>query len=675
LAALALCLSGAVVAGVVATAAPAGAANPSPLLYEIDYNGNAINSFPTTATGSVTPTVSNDNSALNSPSGAAFDAAGDLWVANYNGTNPSLAEFTPSQLASTTSPAPAVVITSSAWTSDEGPNAIAFDAAGDLWATSFTGSVVEFKANQLTSTGSETPAVTLTGATATWGLSFDAAGDLWVGDYGDGDVLGYTPSQLTTSGSSASAIVLSGFNSPKFPTFDAKGDLWVAQATTGTVNEFTPGQLTSSGTPTAAVTLSSSNFGSPFGLAFDTSGDLWVADYGSNELYKFTPSQLTSSGAPTPAASLQGTTNFSGPTDVVIKEPPVVTSLSTSSGAAGTTVTITGAGFDYGSTVDFGTAAAAVTYVSPYELEAVAPAGTGTVDVTVSTFAGTSTSTDPFSYPATPAPPVTSPTQTPSHGYWLVGSDGGIFSFGSAQFYGSTGSLALQRPVVGIVPTKDHGGYWLDASDGGVFSFGDTQFYGSIPGLGLHPAGSGLPNSLNAPIVGMVPSIDDGGYFMVASDGGVFAFGDAHFAGSCPGIGGCAGAAVAVMPDASGKGYWLVTQTGNVYTFGDAHYDGAPGNTGSPVTSAVRTPDGGGYWILTANGHVYNYGDAANYGSPSSGSFSVLNPATAVFTTSDGAGYWVSSAAGQIFNFGDAPNDGDTSATHLNGAIIAGTGF
>ena len=88
-----------------------------------------------------------------------------------------------------------------------------------------------------------------------------------------------------------------------------------------------------------------------------------------------------------------------------------------------------------------------------------------------------------------PPPPVTS-SSTVSHGYWLDGSDGGIFGFGAAQFYGSTGSLTLQRPVVGIVPTKDHGGYWLDASDGGVFSFGDTQFYGSIPGLGLHPAGS-----------------------------------------------------------------------------------------------------------------------------------------------------------------------------------------
>ena len=279
----------------------------------------------------------------------------------------------------------------------------------------------------------------------------------------------------------------------------------------------------------------------------------------------------------------------------------------------------------------------------------------------------------PSSPPMPPSPPVTSPS-TISHGYWLDGSDGGIFGFGAAQFYGSTGSLILQRPVVGIVPTKDHGGYWLDASDGGVFSFGDTQFYGSVPGLGLHPAGSGLPNSLNAPIVGMVPSIDDGGYFMVASDGGVFAFGDAHFAGSCPGIGGCSGAAVAVMPDSSGNGYWLVTQTGNVYTFGDAPNFGAPGNTGSPVTSAVRTPDGGGYWILTANGTVYNYGDAASDGD-AAGAFGGLNPATAIFTTSDGGGYWIASANGTVDQYGDAPNDGGMAGTHLNGSVVAATGF
>jgi hypothetical protein len=268
-----------------------------------------------------------------------------------------------------------------------------------------------------------------------------------------------------------------------------------------------------------------------------------------------------------------------------------------------------------------------------------------------------------------PPPPAT------QHGYWLAGSDGGIFSFGSAQFYGSTGNLHLQRPVVGIVPTADRGGYWLDASDGGIFSFGDSGFYGSIPGLGLHPAGSGLPNSLDAPVVGMVPSADGGGYFMVASDGGVFAFGDARFAGSCPAIGGCVGAAVAVMPDATGNGYWVVTQSGLVYAFGDAPYDGAPGPQSVPITAAVRTPDGRGYWILFANGAVSPFGDALQAGCPYGAPFGGLNPATAIFSDSDAGGYWVATANGTVVSCGDAPDDGSMSGAPLNGSIISGAGW
>jgi hypothetical protein len=260
-----------------------------------------------------------------------------------------------------------------------------------------------------------------------------------------------------------------------------------------------------------------------------------------------------------------------------------------------------------------------------------------------------------------------------AHGYWLVGSDGGIFTFGSAGFWGSTGNLVLQRPVVGMTPSRDKSGYWLVASDGGVFTFGDLLFYGSIPGIGLHPAGSGLPHSLNAPIVGIVPTSDGGGYFMVASDGGVFSFGDARFEGSCPGIGGCSGPAVAVMPDASGNGYWLVTQTGSVYSFGDARNFGQPGPQAAPVTSAVRTPDGNGYYILLANGTVDAYGDATARGGPSG--VGGLNPATAIFTDSGGGGYWVASAQGGIYTFGDAPNDGSMAGVRLNGAVIAATGF
>ena len=64
-------------------------------------------------------------------------------------------------------------------------------------------------------------------------------------------------------------------------------------------------------------------------------------------------------------------------------------------------------------------------------------------------------------------------------GYDLVASDGGIFNYGSAPFYGSAGSLHLNAPIVGMAMTADGGGYWLVASDGGIFSYGDAQFYGS----------------------------------------------------------------------------------------------------------------------------------------------------------------------------------------------------
>ena len=71
------------------------------------------------------------------------------------------------------------------------------------------------------------------------------------------------------------------------------------------------------------------------------------------------------------------------------------------------------------------------------------------------------------------------------HGYWLVASDGGIFTFGDAAFYGSTGNIRLNQPVVGMAATPDGHGYWLVASDGGIFTFGDAGFYGSTGSLVL----------------------------------------------------------------------------------------------------------------------------------------------------------------------------------------------
>ena len=91
-------------------------------------------------------------------------------------------------------------------------------------------------------------------------------------------------------------------------------------------------------------------------------------------------------------------------------------------------------------------------------------------------------------------------------GYWLVASDGGIFTFGDAKFYGSTGALQLNKPIIGMAPTSDGQGYWLVASDGGVFTFGNATFYGSTGGG-------------NVTVLGMLITPSTAGYELVESNG------------------------------------------------------------------------------------------------------------------------------------------------------------
>ena len=94
---------------------------------------------------------------------------------------------------------------------------------------------------------------------------------------------------------------------------------------------------------------------------------------------------------------------------------------------------------------------------------------------------------DAFTLPSVSPPLAVSVVlPTVAHGYWEVASDGGIFSFGNAGFYGSMGSTPLNAPMVAMVSTADGRGYWTVASDGGIFAFGDAGFYGSMGGKPLN---------------------------------------------------------------------------------------------------------------------------------------------------------------------------------------------
>jgi hypothetical protein len=245
--------------------------------------------------------------------------------------------------------------------------------------------------------------------------------------------------------------------------------------------------------------------------------------------------------------------------------------------------------------------------------------------------------------PAKTAPVVTMAGTPDGSGYWLVASDGGVFTFGDAAFHGSMGGKKLNQPIVGMAATPDGGGYWLVASDGGIFSFGNAAFHGSTGSI-----------RLNAPIVGMAATPDGGGYWLVASDGGIFSFGDAGFHGSMGGnklnqpiVG------MAATPD--GKGYWLVARDGGVFTFGDADFFGSTGalKLNQPIVGMAPSSDGGGYWLVASDGGIFSFGNAAFEGS--TGAKPPRQAIHGMATFGPGPGYWLVGSAGGVYSFGGAP--------------------
>ena len=170
----------------------------------------------------------------------------------------------------------------------------------------------------------------------------------------------------------------------------------------------------------------------------------------------------------------------------------------------------------------------------------------------------------------------------------------------SAACPASVQTFPSGSPPVALTPSSVGGcpGYWLTASDGGIFAFGSAPFLGSMGG-----------KPLDKPVVGMAATSDGGGYWLVASDGGIFSFGDATFSGSMGGKP-LARPVVAMASDPSTGGYWLMAADGGVFSFG-ASFLGSMGGTPlhRPVIAAADV-DGGGYDMLGADGGVFAFGDA-----------------------------------------------------------------
>jgi len=115
--------------------------------------------------------------------------------------------------------------------------------------------------------------------------------------------------------------------------------------------------------------------------------------------------------------------------------------------------------------------------------------------------------------------------RTPSgQGYYIVSSDGGVYCYGDANFFGSMGGKALSAPVVDIAVRPKNDGYMLVGRDGAVYCFGAAPYLGNLKGV-----------KLAAPIVGCEFDKEGDGYWLLGADGGVFTFGKTAFYGSAAG--------------------------------------------------------------------------------------------------------------------------------------------
>ena len=243
--------------------------------------------------------------------------------------------------------------------------------------------------------------------------------------------------------------------------------------------------------------------------------------------------------------------------------------------------------------------------------------------------------------PSTSAPvaEAINPGPAPSETVWLAGAGGSVAAYGGPN-HGSITGVHLAQPVVGMAATPDNKGYWLVAKDGGVFAFGDAHFYGSAGNV-----------RLSRPIVGIAADRATGGYWLVASDGGVLSF-HAPFFGSIsrlklaqPIVG------MAATPD--GMGYWLVASDGGVFTFGDARFHGSTANAhlAQPIVGMASDGITGGYWLVASDGGIFTF-DVPFFGSAANAH--LAQPVIGMGVSPDLRGYWIATSGAGIQHYGDA---------------------
>jgi IPT/TIG domain len=202
---------------------------------------------------------------------------------------------------------------------------------------------------------------------------------------------------------------------------------------------------------------------------------------------------------------------------------PFVTDVSPSAGpaAGGTAVTLAGEHFTNATRVDFGGVPAISFRIdSDEQITAIAPAGSGTVGVTVTTPAGTSRVSRTDRYTFVPPPEVTglSPSEGPSTGGTEVTITGSNFAGATAVNFGATNAIAfIVDGETQIVATAPPGTGTVDVrvtTPGGQSVAGASDRYGYLspapPSPPYSPSPSPPPSAPAIPpvVVGGAPATE-----------------------------------------------------------------------------------------------------------------------------------------------------------------------
>jgi alpha-tubulin suppressor-like RCC1 family protein len=227
-------------------------------VYVADGTNNKIVRY--TSAGTLVGDFATSANGVNGPSDLAFDAGGNLYVAN-NG-NATIWKYAPDGTGSLFAN-----VADGVWN-------IAFDAVGNLHVSNFGTAITK-----LSPSGTNLGNVdNFSGSHNSLGVAFDAAGTLWAGDNSAFSVNRFPPGQAATR------YTQSVVNNPRGLAFDGAGNLFVANIGNTTISKYasTAGSLSTTG----SVFATTSGF-NPLSLAFDRDGNLYVAANNSGSVRKF----------------------------------------------------------------------------------------------------------------------------------------------------------------------------------------------------------------------------------------------------------------------------------------------------------------------------------------------------------------------------------------------------